>query len=90
MHEASTDIFKLSELLEAPYYCSGCAMRVCEGARVLPGVRSAECDLEAGTLAVVYERDLLPERELAEQIRLLALAQAHRTEHAAYRVTGLD
>lgn len=90
MPEARTDTFALAELLQAPYYCSGCAVRVCEGTRVLPGVRSAECDLEEGKLSVTYERELLPEKELAEAVRLLALEAAHRAAHAAYRVTGLD
>lgn len=84
------DIFTLAELLQAPYYCSGCAVRVCEGVRLLPGVLAAECDLEAGTLAVTYERELLPQGELAEAVRLQALEASHRAAHATYRVTGLD
>lgn len=85
-----TQTFDLTKLLSGPYYCSGCATRVCEGAESAPGVTSAECDLEAGTLSVTYEPSAISQRDLEAFIERLALEAADRVAHATYRVTGLD
>lgn len=85
-----TQNFDLTKLLTGPYYCSGCAGRICEEARGLEGVSEATCDLEAGSLAVTYDPSVVRERDLEIAVRKLALAAEDRVAHAAYRVTGLD
>ena len=90
MAESLTRTFDLAKLLSGPYYCTGCAGRVCEGVEAFPGVSSTRCDLEAGTLEVSYDPAEVNVRELERVVEHLALEAADRVAHAAYRVTGLD
>lgn len=90
MPEFLTRIFDLTKLLSGPYYCTGCAGRVCAAAESVEGVLSAVCDLEAGSLEVAYDPSTIAERDLQKVVERLALEAADRVAHAAYRVTGLD
>ena len=90
MSELTTRIFDLTKSLTGTYYCTGCAGRVCDGIESLEGVASADCDLEAGTLAVTYDHGAISHRDLERAVERLALEAADRVGHAAYRITGLD
>lgn len=90
MSELVTHTFDLTKLLSGPYYCSGCAARVCGQAEEVSGVASARCDLEAGGLTVTYDPSSIKRAELQALIERLALEASDRVSHAAYRVTGLD
>lgn len=85
-----THSFDLTKLLKGPYYCSGCAGRVCAGAEALKGVSGSRCDLDSGTLEVSYDPAEVSLKELERVVEHLALEAAERVAHAAYRVTGLD
>jgi copper chaperone CopZ len=85
-----TQTFDLTKLLSGPYYCSGCAGRVCEGVTELRGAQSAECDLEGGTLTITYDPAEVSPAELEAALARLALEAEGRVAHAAYRITGLD
>lgn len=85
-----THTFDLTKLLSGPYYCSGCAARVCQGVEALPGVSASRCDLESGTLEVDYDPADVSLAELESVVERLSLEAAERVAHAAYRVTGLD
>jgi copper chaperone CopZ len=82
--------YDLGDLLPGTYYCAECAARVCEGVSTLPGVSASECDVEAGTLTVVYDPRAVSERDLTEAITRVAVEATDRVGHAAYRVVGLD
>lgn len=85
-----THTFDLTKFLSGPYYCTGCAGRVCEEVLSVEGVSAAECDLEAGGLSITYDPGVLHLRDLESVIGRIALAAEDRVMHATYRVTGLD
>lgn len=85
-----THTFDLTALLQGPYYCTGCAGRICEDVTAVPGVLGAECDLDGGTLTVTYDPAEASLGELQAVVARLALEAEGRVAHAAYRVTGLD
>lgn len=85
-----THTFDLTKLLKGPYYCSGCAARVCQGTEALAGVSATSCDLDSGSLVVTYDPAEVSLKELERVVEHLALEAADRVAHAAYRVTGLD
>lgn len=90
MPQPTTHTFDLTALLTGPYYCTGCAGRVCEAVLAVPGVLEAGCDLESGTLTVAFDAELVTVAELQPLIERLALEAEGRVMHAAYRVAGLD
>jgi len=82
--------YDLGGLLPGTYYCTECAARVCEGVVGLPGVRAADCDVEAGSLTVTYDPHTVGEHDLTAAITRVAVESTDRVGHAAYRVVGLD
>ena len=90
MTEPLTQEFDLTKLLSGPYYCVGCAGRVCRDIAALSGVVDSACDVEAGTLTVTYRPRELHARDLETAVRRLALEATDSVGHAAYRLTGLD
>lgn len=90
MSQPTTRTFDLTKLLTGPYYCSGCAGRVCDAVEALEGVTVAVCNLEEGKLDVTYDHGVISHRDLEGAVERLALEAADRAAHAAYRITGLD
>lgn len=90
MATTDTRTFDLTSLLSGPYYCVGCAGRVCKDVLATPGVTAADCDLEAGALSVTYDPSTVRPADLERLVARLALAAEDRVAHATYRVTGLD
>lgn len=85
-----TDIFELQALLPSPYYCLGCAERVCGAITKVPGVIASTCTPAEGELSVTYDPAVVTGGELSERIRALALEISGGVGHAMYRLTGLD
>lgn len=90
MPRMRTTDFDLTKLLSGPFYCTGCAERVCDAMLGAEGVESASCDLAGGTLTVTYDESALGASELEALVRRLGLEASERVKHAAYRLTGLD
>lgn len=86
----TTDIFELQALLPSPYYCLGCAERVCGAISKVSGVMNSRCTPEEGELEITYDPAVVTGGELAERIRALALEVTGAVGHAMYRLTGLD
>lgn len=85
-----THEYDLRGLLPSPRYCASCAERICAGVTALPGVVTADCDRESGSLVVTREGATLSARELDAAVRRIAAEEAGAVVHAAYRLTGLD
>ncbi len=90
MPPTATETFQLQALLPAPYYCVGCASRVCDAVRTVAGVTESVCAAEEGALAVTYDPLAITAGELAARVQELALAVTGAVGHAVYRLTGLD
>lgn len=90
MSQLTTRTFDLTKLLTGPYYCSGCASRVCEGVEALDGVTAAVCDLPEGKLEVTYDHAAISHRDIERVVERFALEAADRVGHSAYRISGLD
>jgi len=86
----TTDIFELQALLPSPFYCLGCAERVCGAISKVPGVLSSTCVPEAGELTITYDSEVVSGGELSDRIRSLALEITGGVGHAMYRLSGLD
>lgn len=90
MTPTASETFQLQALLPAPYYCVGCASRVCDAVRGIAGVTDAVCAAEEGALAVTYDPLAIDAGELAVRVRDLALSVTGAVGHAVFRLTGLD
>ncbi len=90
MPHTASETFQLQALLPAPYYCVGCASRVCDAVRSVAGVTEAVCAADEGALDVTYDPLALSAEELAERVRELALSITGAVGHAVYRLSGLD
>ncbi|MHB8762276.1 MAG: heavy-metal-associated domain-containing protein [Coriobacteriia bacterium] len=90
MFRPLTHTFDLTKLLQGPYYCSGCAARVCERITAHRGVSASQCDLDGGTLSVTFDPSEIGLRDLESLVQHAALEAEDRVSHSAYRVTGLD
>ncbi len=86
----ATDTFELQALLPAPFYCVGCADRVCSRIAKVQGVVNSRCVAEEGELEVTYDASIVTAGELAGLIRALALEVSGAVGHAVYRLSGLD
>lgn len=81
---------RIPALTPAQVGCAGCAERVCAAVRLVPGVRSAECDVASATLVVCWDPELVGLEEVEAALAEAAGSAAGGLAHAAYRVTGLD
>lgn len=90
MTPTARETFQLQALLPAPYYCLGCASRVCDAVRGVAGVTEAHCAAEEGALDVTYDPLAIDAEELAARVRELALSVTGAVGHAVFRLTGLD
>ncbi|PKQ20652.1 MAG: hypothetical protein CVT66_03560 [Actinobacteria bacterium HGW-Actinobacteria-6] len=90
MPPTESETFQLLALLPAPYYCAGCAERVCAQASGIGGVIEATCMAEEGSLAVTFDPLAISSERLGERVRELALEVTGAVGHAVYRLTGLD
>ncbi len=90
MSAPRTHDFDLMSLLAGPFYCTGCAERLCSGLAALPGVVSTGCDFEAGTLTVTHDPKILGPHDLESTVSRLAHEVSDQVGHATYRITGLD
>jgi len=86
----NTEELDLTRILPGSRYCTGCAERVCERVRAIPGVTASRCDVVSGVLSIDHDIRELPARRLAEGVRRIALEEADAVVHAAYRLEGLD
>ncbi|PKQ37152.1 MAG: hypothetical protein CVT59_08810 [Actinobacteria bacterium HGW-Actinobacteria-1] len=90
MTPTASETFQLQALLPAPYYCLGCASRVCDAVRSIAGVTEALCAAEEGALDITYDPLALSAEQLAARVRELALSITGAVGHAVFRLTGLD
>lgn len=90
MTPTAKETFQMQALLPAPYYCVGCAGRVCDRVGAIGGVIEATCMPEAGALEVTYDPLAISAEELAARVQELALLVTGAVGHAVYRLSGLD
>lgn len=82
--------FDLPQHGAAGVRCAGCAERVCDALRDVPGVGRVECDAVGTSVRVEYDPERLGEADLSIEMDRFGLELAENVRHAAWRVTGLD
>lgn len=90
MAEQVTREFSLAALQSTPYYCGGCAGRVCEQLDSTDGVDAIECDAGAGSVRVTFDPARISASAIEQELLALTRNASDEIGHASYALTGLD
>jgi Cd2+/Zn2+-exporting ATPase len=90
MTEHVTREFDLSGLLATPYYCLGCAGRLCGRLEGIEGVEGTDCDIAGGSVRVTFDPHRVSEDAIERALIELAREASESVSHAVYTLTGLD